>query len=88
MIDGLDQVVIDPGIAGTPAVFLLTVARDGDDHEVLHAGLAAEPLRNLITVESRQSDVEQHDVGMVFDGRLDGPVTVMGDPGLVPEKLQ
>ena len=41
-IDGLDQVMVEAGLAGEPARLVLGVARDGDEQGVAQLGSAGE----------------------------------------------
>src|SRR5438270_2873536 len=75
-IDGLDQVMVEPRLAGPPSVLLMTVAGDGDDAGVPAAVLGPEHAGDLVAVHPRQPDVEQHHLGPERAGRLEGGLAV------------
>src|SRR5207237_816483 len=54
----------------------------------LEAGLAADSSRHLIAVDSRQPDVDQHHVGHVRPGGLQGGHAVLDDADPVAEQLE
>ena len=88
--DGLDQVVVEPGVPRACQVLLLAVSREGDQHGPGPSEPLAELAGHLVTVHAREADVQQDHVEAVNRGRLDGRGTVVGDGYLVapePENL-
>src|SRR5262249_16263659 len=62
-VHGLDQVMVETGLAGAEDRVLLAVAGDGDDER---AGMLVftECLGDLVAAHARQADVEEDDVGL------------------------
>src|SRR5439155_10553379 len=75
-VDRLDQVRVEAGVEGLPAVVDPPVAR-----ERYEKGLAARRrphlLRHLVAVEARKADVDEGDLGAMFQEQLDRPRTVL-----------
>jgi hypothetical protein len=60
VIDGLDRVMIETGLAGAETIVLLTVAGNRDDHRIRESFLS-KTARDLIPVHARQANVEQYE---------------------------
>src|SRR4051812_29665833 len=87
-IDGLHEMVVEPRLAGTAAVFVLAISRDGDDDGGRAARFFPEDLRDLVAVHPREADVEEHEFRLQEACRLDRGRPVVGDPGVVAEELE
>ena len=67
--EGLDHVVVDPGLQATDAVVLLAARREHDDRDVAGEFLAAPAPRQLQAARARQHPVQQDEVGDAVGNR-------------------
>ncbi len=87
-IDGLCQVVIEAGRQCAALVVFLAPTGQGDQAQGTIVLLLSDLAGDLVTVEFRQSDVEQHHVGMKGGNRPDGFESVVGGLDHVPLAAQ
>jgi hypothetical protein len=64
-VDGLNKVVVKPGLARTATVFVLAVSGDSDDDSRFATGVIPELLSDLIAVHTGKADTEKVECGLV-----------------------
>ena len=75
----LDQMMVEAGVSRPAAVVVLTVPRDrNQQHVAVTLGLA-EPTSHLISIHSRQTNVEEDNVGSLRPRGLKGIKPVVSD---------
>ena len=74
--------MVEPRSHRPAAVFLPTIARDGDQ-DGGRGQLPAEAVGDLIAVQAGQAEVQQHKPRPLAERDLDRPTTVQGRPDIV-----
>jgi hypothetical protein len=87
-LDGLDKVMIKPGIVGLAAVFFLSIPRHGDQRSHANVAVASYPACDFISVHARQADVKQNKLGSLFLRSDKSSWTVVSSPHLMAQECQ
>jgi hypothetical protein len=61
--DGFDEMGVEAGVCGLPAVVVVAVRRNGDEHSACVGGLAAQMFGHSAAIETGHGQVTQHDIG-------------------------
>jgi hypothetical protein len=74
--DGFDEVSVEVGLLGELAVMGLAVAGHGDDEGGGEAGLA-HGAAGFVAIEFGEADIEEDDMRVAVEGKLDGLLAVV-----------
>ena len=78
-IHRLDEMLVDPRFHRALPVAFIAYPGDGDDPHMRQARFRPQSLRDRKSIQSRQADIEQHDLRANPDRQLDRTVAILGD---------
>ena len=87
MLNGFDQVMIEPSVRCPPPIIRLPPPRQGDE-DGLWTRCAPNALGGLVAVQPRKADVEQDDVRLEFCNRSHGVCSIVRRPDFMTDELE
>jgi hypothetical protein len=74
----------EPDFLGAATILFLAPTRDGDQQHLATPRLLPDSASNFLSIKPRQTDIQQHHLGLLRRCRLDGLETAMSHLYLVP----